>query len=592
MFESRRTEVGAGRAYGDDGVSAGGDSSGDGAGSEPPDWELAGELAGWPALAAAGPVDWEAPPGTLAGAEELLPGPTLAARLAALDVTTADGWDLVEAIRGFERLVSWATAGQLAAVAALARRPPAPPPPGVPPPPPAEEIYGRDRYGKDDFVVCEIAMALATSRSAAAARLARADELAELPDTFAGLRAGRLSVPKAYAIADALCGAELDLPSPAAVEARVLPRAPRQTPGQLRAALRRAVLAADPRAAERRHLRAVAERGLQIWEQPEGMAVLALRTLAPTVRRLFDTADVFAREAAPDDPRGVDARRVDALVDLIDTGTVALLDPATSAPDLPFDPPWSDTGPGPRAPSSASSGSVDETSSASAASGGGSSSFPAGPGPVPSGTRLRRRPRLPVRVALNVTVPVHTLLGLAEAPGELAGYGPLPAGLARALAFGPGSTWRRLLTDENGRLLEIAERTSPAPPAPTAGHDPGAALAEYVRLREGTCYAPGCRQPAHRCDLDHLVAHPEGRTEADNLYPRCRTHHRCKQAPGWLVTRDPDRGTCWTSPTGHVYPRKPHTLPVADPPTPRAPTPRAGAPAGPAPPPPAIDPPF
>jgi hypothetical protein len=484
-------------------------------------------------LAGAPEVDHEAPPVILAGAEELLPGPTLAARLSALDVTTADGWDLIEAIRGFERLVSWATAGQLAAVAALARRPAAP---GTAPDP-AEaareqrlaEAHGEEHLGPDEFVVCELAMALATSRGAAAARLARADALAVLPGTFAGLRTGELSVPKAYAVVDAVAMAELPAPAAAGVEARVLGRAPEQTPGQLRAALRRAVMVADPAAAGRRHARAVRGRGLDYWELPDGLATLSLRTVAPTVRRLFETADVVAREAATaEDSRGIDARRADALVDLIDAGTAAILDPAS-----PLDPTaetaWApapagaadaragsttaavgtggDSATNPAADaavviadSAAEAGANAEPAAAGSAAGSapGAPQVAAAADPAVAGPRLqlRRRPNLPVRVQVHVTVPVHTLLGLAETPGELAGYGPLPAAVTRALAFGPGATWRRLLTDDTGRLFQLAERGEPAPPPPTLAHDPSAALAEYVRTRDGTCYAPGCRQPA------------------------------------------------------------------------------------------------
>ncbi len=498
------------------------DASG-GPSEDPSDWEVDGRPAGLPALAEAPAVDWQAPPVALAGIGDLLPGPTLAARLAALDPATAGGWDLIEAIRGFERIVSWATAGQLAAVAALRTRPPGP---GAEPYDEGDlieaERHGDEHYGKDEFVVCEIAMALATSRAAAAGRLARAEALAGLPGTFGGLRAGELSVPKAYAIADTLSDPDLDMPETAAVEARVLPRAPQQTPGQLRAALRRAVLAADPGAAERRHVRAVAERRLRFWEESDGMAVLSLRTLAPTVHRLYDTAEVFAREAAtPEDPRGVDARRVDALVDLIDAGTAALLDPAS-----PHDP-----------TAAAAETAVSDPTAGEA--------VPGGAPVLPSGRRLRRRPNLPVRVQLNVTVPVDTVLGLAETPGELTGYGPLPAGLTRRLAFGPETTWRRLLTDPVGRLLEIGGRRYPAPPPGTAAHDPGAALAEYVRARDDTCYAPGCRRAAARCsELPYFfglrTVTGSGRVAIPRRAERChhlasRARERLSNIPGGLL---------------------------------------------------------
>ena len=60
------------------------------------------------------------------------------------------------------------------------------------------------------------------------------------------------------------------------------------------------------------------------------------------------------------------------------------------------------------------------------------------------------------------------------------------------------------------------------------------AMAERIRLRDGTCRHPGCSVPARDCDVDHLIAFnkadPElgGPTSEWNLYCLCRTHHREK----------------------------------------------------------------
>jgi hypothetical protein len=50
-----------------------------------------------------------------------------------------------------------------------------------------------------------------------------------------------------------------------------------------------------------------------------------------------------------------------------------------------------------------------------------------------------------MHVEVHVTVPATTLLGLSEDPGELDGYGPIPAETARELA--ENATWRRIVTD-------------------------------------------------------------------------------------------------------------------------------------------------
>ncbi|MEO6087959.1 MAG: DUF222 domain-containing protein [Umezawaea sp.] len=151
-----------------------------------------------------------------------------------------------------------------------------------------------------------------------------------------------------------------------------------------------------------------------------------------------------------------------------------------------------------------------------------------------------------VRVSLQLTVPVSMLMGLDDQPGELAGFGPIDAATARELAG--DATWRRLLTDERGTLLEVGRRT----------YRPPAALRDFVQARDKTCVFPGCAVPAHRADLDHTTAFPDGPTEAANLGVMCRAHHRLKSHdPRWTVAQ-PTPGTfVWTSPSTRVYVREP-----------------------------------
>ena len=60
------------------------------------------------------------------------------------------------------------------------------------------------------------------------------------------------------------------------------------------------------------------------------------------------------------------------------------------------------------------------------------------------------------------------------------------------------------------------------------------AMAERIRLRDGTCRHPGCSVPAKDCDVDHVIAFnkrdPElgGPTLEWNLVCLCRKHHREK----------------------------------------------------------------
>lgn len=71
-----------------------------------------------------------------------------------------------------------------------------------------------------------------------------------------------------------------------------------------------------------------------------------------------------------------------------------------------------------------------------------------------------------------------------------------------------------------------------------------------MRARDPRCTAPGCRAPAYRCDLDHVVAWPQGPTCACNLHPLCRRHHRVKHEAGWVPKRHPDGSTTWTTTNG------------------------------------------
>ena len=53
-------------------------------------------------------------------------------------------------------------------------------------------------------------------------------------------------------------------------------------------------------------------------------------------------------------------------------------------------------------------------------------------------------------------------------------------------------------------------------------------LTRALRFAYPTCQAPGCCIPAHRCDIDHRRAWPEGTTSGANLWPLCRKHHNQK----------------------------------------------------------------
>jgi Domain of unknown function (DUF222) len=169
---------------------------------------------------------------------------------------------------------------------------------------------------------------------------------------------------------------------------------------------------------------------------------------------------------------------------------------------------------------------------------------------------------------VRVTVPATTLLGLDQAPGELAGYGPISAELAKEIAA--DATWRRLFTDPASGVLLDYGRTTYRPPT---------ALADFVRARDKTCRFPGCRRAAEKCELDHRIEHPDGPTSADNLDALCPHHHQLKHHSDWSGHREPNGDYTWISPAGLRYTAR--AEPVGEP----------AAKESPSPPPPVCDPP-
>lgn len=148
--------------------------------------------------------------------------------------------------------------------------------------------------------------------------------------------------------------------------------------------------------------------------------------------------------------------------------------------------------------------------------------------------------RARIQVSVNVTIPVDSLAGLSDMPGEVSGYGVLPAEVARRLAAGD-ARWRGVLTNAHSGEVFDSGRYH---------YRPSAALDRQVRIRDGSCRFPGCAVPAKECDLDHLVPFPVGPTEAANLHALCRRHHRMKHDGRWRVDALPDGGLRWCSPLG------------------------------------------
>ncbi len=143
---------------------------------------------------------------------------------------------------------------------------------------------------------------------------------------------------------------------------------------------------------------------------------------------------------------------------------------------------------------------------------------------------------------IQVTIPLRSLAGATDEPGILAGYGPVDPALIRDLAArAPG--WDRVFTDADTGLPVAVDR-----------YRPDARLKRYLSARDEHCRFPGCRRPAHTCDIDHTIdAARGGSTDPCNLAHFCKRHHVLKHDTAWTVKQLPGGVLEWTSPTGRTY---------------------------------------
>ena len=146
-------------------------------------------------------------------------------------------------------------------------------------------------------------------------------------------------------------------------------------------------------------------------------------------------------------------------------------------------------------------------------------------------------------VTLNLTMDLATMLGLAENPASLKGYGPIPAQVARELAA--DAKWRKFITDPTtGELLDVGR----------SSYEPPQKLKDYLSARDQICRFPQCRQPARVADIDHAAPWEEGGvTSHTNMGALCRRHHQMKTHGGWRLESYPDGSCEWSSPAGKKY---------------------------------------
>ncbi len=496
----------------------------------------------------------EIPIGTVAGriAESLPTGPGLAAWLASADAgnSEAGAGNLEEgALAGvaasFRRMASWAQAGELAAVAQIASRAAA-----------RDEKIGVDDKGRPARIpasACsEVSLGLVMTQLGASWWTDLAVTLRwRLPATGAALAEGSIDLPRARLIAEAtsLLGDE----AARDVEEQVLPGAGRMTTGQLRAALRRAVIAVDPEGAERRREEAERRAKVSLYGDEDGTATLSGSGL-PVIQAAAAMARVTAMARAlkaSGASGGMDLHRAQVFIGLL-LGTLPFIPPAEGGPpDIP--PPADDGGPDDGGPGDCGPedgvpydhdpdaaglclGDQDAPWDDGDPYQGGDpilasydepdiDDLPASPpawAPLPaaippafarsgsaqagigrSGTAQAGTGRPPPGL-LDLSLPWSALVGLSAEPGNLGRIGPIAASQARRLADAasadPAAEWRVIVTTRAGQSLAVARIPRPRVRGEQAGHDGAAAGAGLVgritlTISEDALTSPPGRDP-------------------------------------------------------------------------------------------------
>jgi hypothetical protein len=264
-------------------------------------------------------------------AEHLPAGPGLAAWLANGPSAEWSDWDLPGVAASWRRVAAWAQAGELAAVAAMTSRAAARDP---------KAGVGQDGRpaALTPAAAAEVSLALTMSQLGASWWADLAVTLRwRLKATGAALAAGTIDLSRARLFADSTAALSDELAEQ--VEARVLPGAGEQTTGQLRAALRRAVIAVDPRGADDRRRESEHRAKVSLYADDSGTAALVGSNL-PAVQ----AAAAMARLTAL--ARGLRASGAGGRLDLLRAqvftglllGTLPLIPPGPAdPPDLPPD---------------------------------------------------------------------------------------------------------------------------------------------------------------------------------------------------------------------------------------------------------------
>ena len=408
------------------------------------------------------------------------PGIKTLGELIAIDPQELSPGARIDYLAALERQSSWLQAAMQRAIVAVA---------GI-----SEGKSDGPFTGVDEAEREDVSSALRLSAGTAQMRIDVARTLVNhLPNTCSALATGELSAAHATVIAKETAAAIRDGLSEFAIfsiEEKAIAHAEFHTPSQVAQQVRSAIAKFAPATFEEEVEKARDSRRVSCYNDVDGMSTVVAILPAADAQTVMKAIEAFIIKGSSafnisgdlplTDPRSADMKRADALT------AIASFALAASSEDV----------------------------------------------------ALHRRP-----ITVNVTIDLPTLLGLSENPGQLAGYGAIPASVARALAS--DGKWKRFITDpQTGALLDYGRET----------YQPPQALIDFLIARDRTCRFPGCRRSAALSDLDHAQSWEEGGTTSlDNLGALCRRHHLLKTHGGWGIESRADGSCTWTSPLGKIY---------------------------------------
>ena len=410
-----------------------------------------------------------------------IPGITTLAKLVAIDPNELSAGSRIDYLTALERQTAWLQALMQRAIIAVAGNEPSVAN--------GEDIF----FGVDEAEREDVSTALRLSAGTAQSRIDVARTLVNhLPNTCSALATGDISLAHANVIAKETAAAIRDGLTEYQifeVEQRAIAHAEFHTPAQVANQVRTSLARIAPETFEDTVARARDTRRVSCYNDSDGMSTVVAILPAADAQVVMNAIESFIRLANADIEKGdgsvgtTDVRSTD--MKRADALTAIAAASLTASPVTPH-----------------------------------------------------RRP-----ISINVTIDLPTLLGLAENPGQLAGYGAIPASVARELAS--DGKWKRFITDpQTGNLLDYGRES----------YEPPQVLKDFLIARDRTCRFPGCRRSAALSDLDHAQSWQEGgSTSPENLGALCRRHHRLKTHDGWSVTSHQDGSCTWVSPLGKKF---------------------------------------